>query len=64
MFSDNELYDTKNPELLKLARPQTLARWRFERRGPKFIKAGSRVLYHGQALNEWLQKRTIETRDA
>lgn len=38
----------------------TLARWRMERRGIPFIKAGSKVLYRGQDLLDWLENNRID----
>lgn len=35
--------------------PSTLARWRLEGIGPKFMKAGRRVLYALPDINAWLQ---------
>jgi|AntAceMinimDraft_5_1070358.scaffolds.fasta_scaffold66447_3 predicted DNA-binding transcriptional regulator AlpA len=35
----------------------TLAKWRMNGRGPKFVKAGSRVLYDRADLDEWLGSR-------
>lgn len=32
-----------------------LRRWRLERRGPQFIKMGSRVRYRPQDLETWLE---------
>ena len=34
----------------------TLRRWRFEGRGPKFLKLGSAVRYRSADVQEWLQK--------
>lgn len=36
--------------------PQTLARWRGEGKGPKFSKAGSRVLYRREDVLAWLDR--------
>ena len=35
----------------------TMAKWRMSGRGPKFIKAGSRVIYDRADLDEWLNRR-------
>ncbi|MFD0986157.1 helix-turn-helix transcriptional regulator [Methyloligella solikamskensis] len=35
----------------------TLAQMRVEQRGPKYFKAGGRVLYRLQDLEEWVESR-------
>lgn len=42
-------------EQLRLS-SSTLAKWRMAGTGPKFIKAGRRVLYREQDLIEWLSE--------
>lgn len=37
----------------------TLAKWRSEKRGPEFIKAGKAVRYSRQALDSFLRKNSI-----
>lgn len=64
MFNSEKFYTTDDPTLLVLGRPSTLAHWRSEGRGPSFIKVGSRVLYSGRALNEWIASRTVEHKAA
>ncbi len=60
MFDDDKLYFTNDPALQALAPYSTMAHWRSEGRGPAFIKVGSRVAYRGKALNEWLDRQTVE----
>jgi len=36
----------------------TLARWRVEGRGPRFVKLGSRVFYDRADLDRWLEANT------
>lgn len=38
----------------------TLAQMRVEQRGPKYFKAGGRVLYRLQELEEWVESRIYE----
>jgi predicted DNA-binding transcriptional regulator AlpA len=38
----------------------TLAKWRMSGKGPKFVKAGSRVLYDRADLDDWMQSRKRE----
>lgn len=59
MFDENTLYPANDPAVLKLAPYSTMAHWRSEGRGPAYIKLGSRVVYAGKALNEWLAARTV-----
>ncbi len=59
MFDLDKYYLSDDPDLLVLGRPSTLAHWRSEGRGPAYAKAGSRVLYSGRALNEWLEFQTV-----
>ena len=59
MFSEDKLYQTDDPALLALGRPQTLAHWRSQGRGPTYVKVGGRVVYRGADLNAWLALHTI-----
>ena len=51
-----------------IATPGTLAQWRHHGTGPAFHKLangrGSRVLYHGKDLLEWLAEKRIPATDA
>lgn len=38
----------------------TLAQMRVEQRGPKYFKAGGRVLYRLQDLEEWVESRIYQ----
>ena len=60
MFEDNKLYLTSDPALKAIGPYSTLAHWRSEGRGPRFIKLGAKVAYRGSDLNEWLASRTVE----
>ena len=64
MFDDDKLYLTSDPALKAIGPYSTLAHWRSEGRGPKFVKLGSKVAYRGSDLNEWLASRTVEPRAA
>ena len=63
MFDDRKMYLARDPALLVLGRPSTLAHWRSEGRGPAFIKLGSRVAYRGADLNAWLAAQTVRPID-
>lgn len=38
--------------------PNTLAQWRSQRRGPKFVKLGKLVRYERTAIDAWLAANT------
>lgn len=37
----------------------TLAGWRVEGSGPRFVRIGSRIFYRDSDLQEWLESRTF-----
>ena len=63
MFDGSRLYFANDTAVLALAPYWTLARWRSEGRGPRYIKIGARVAYRGSDLNDWLATRTVEPTD-
>ena len=60
MFDENRFYLTNDPALRALVPYSTLAHWRCEGRGPRFVKIGWRVAYRGRDLNDWLDARTVQ----
>ncbi|MYA29076.1 MAG: MerR family transcriptional regulator [Nitrospira sp. SB0672_bin_25] len=56
------MYRPGDPALLALGKPQTLAHWRSQGRGPVFVKLGAAVGYCGKDLNAWLTTRRVETK--
>ena len=60
-FEDDRYYRTSDPELLVIATPGTMAKWRCLAIGPPYIRFGGRVLYLGRDLNEWLEKHRVNT---
>ena len=64
MFDPDRLYRCRDPELEIIASPGVLAQWRHRNAGPPFIKLTNRILYSGEALNEWLEARTVRPRAA
>ena len=60
MFQDERLYSARDSELNKIIPYSTLATWRFEGRGPAFIKIGPKVFYRGDDLNRFLQAHRVE----
>jgi len=57
-------YPTKAPELRQIATEQTLTQWRYQKRGPAYVKSGSRILYKGEDLLSWLEASRVEPRAA
>lgn len=49
--------DEETAALLKTS-VSTLARWRANGKGPRFIKIGRRVAYRPTDLDDWLTKQT------
>ena len=43
--------------------PCTLEVWRCKKRGPKYSKLGSRVMYDQQDLENWFASRSVHTVD-
>ncbi|MGH8503835.1 MAG: helix-turn-helix transcriptional regulator [Gammaproteobacteria bacterium] len=41
--------------------PRTLERMRLTGTGPRYSKAGRRVIYSRRAIEEWLEKRTYKS---
>ena len=60
MFDENQLYFTDDPALRALVPYSTMAHWRCEGRGPRFVKIGWRVAYRGRDLNAWLDAQTVQ----
>ena len=60
MFKPDRLYLTDDLELLAIWKASTLANWRYERRGPAYMKVGKRVYYRGDDLNAFLLKHRID----
>jgi len=44
-------------------KPNTLEVWRTKKKGPKYSKIGSRVLYDINDLEEYFSSRSVHTRD-
>jgi len=62
MIIDPEMfYRPQDPQLRQVAAVQTLAVWRHKGIGPSYTLSGSRVLYRGADILDWLDARRIET---
>ncbi len=60
-FDPDRHYRPQDEEMRLIARVTTLKQWRHEKRGPRYTKSGSRVLYLGRDLNAYLDARLVET---
>ena len=58
MITDTFLTQSETAKLLHLSE-RTLERRRVEGTGPKFIKAGRRVLYRQSEIENWTNQRTF-----
>ena len=41
----------------------TLKQWRGQKKGPSYLKIGSRVVYRSDTIERWLDKNTVSTSD-
>lgn len=60
-FDPGRYYDDADVELDVITSRAMRAQWRYQLVGPKFVKFGRRVKYHGADLNSWIRKRTVQT---
>ena len=60
MATETFLTSAEAAEFLRISH-RTLERFRVEGTGPKFMKAGRRVLYREQDLLGWLETRTFSS---
>lgn len=58
LFNEEEL-----SEILEV-KPQTLAAWRAEDRGPDYVKLGKSVFYRRQDVLDWINANVVLTRRA
>jgi predicted DNA-binding transcriptional regulator AlpA len=56
------LADDEAAEVLGGVKVQTLAVWRMQGRGPKFIRLGRLIRYRRRDLEAWLEANTVETK--
>lgn len=54
------LTQSEAADFLRLS-PRTLERMRLVGSGPRFVKAGRRVLYSFELLNEWTEAQTFQS---
>lgn len=54
---DNRMTPGEAAQYLERTR-KTLAQWRYNKKGPAFIKVGERIYYDKRDLDEWPQSRS------
>ena len=55
-------YTAKEVEVLYGLDYQTLANWRSQGKGPRYVKAGARrVLYRRTDLDKWMEANLVQT---
>lgn len=63
-FDPGAFYSPDDVVSKGFAAKQTLAKWRHEKRGPAYVKSGSRILYSGKDLLNWLEANRVEPKAA
>jgi hypothetical protein len=63
-YHPNERVSDKIASDILGTKPQTMRRWRFEGRGPRYCKIGALVRYKVADLEEFISQRIIETTDS
>jgi len=58
-----EYLSPEEVEALYGVKAVTLANWRIKAQGPEYIKYGGKILYKHQAVRNYLESRTVRTRD-
>ncbi len=61
-MSNKKLNTIEAAEFLGV-KPNTLEVWRCQKKGPKYSKLGSRVMYDQQELEVWFASRSVHTLD-
>jgi hypothetical protein len=59
-LGDDELIASARAAQLLCQQPQTLAKWRHEKRGPAFYKVGRYAFYAGRDLRKFVQAQRHE----
>ena len=59
-FDPDRYYRPADEEMRLIATKATLAFWRHEGRGPAYVKNGTRILYRGADLNDYLDSRVVQ----
>ncbi|WP_081616855.1 MULTISPECIES: helix-turn-helix domain-containing protein [unclassified Thioalkalivibrio] len=59
-MSSRELLSTRQAAEFLHVSPRTLIRWRGERQGPPWVKAGRKILYRRSDLDLWIDRQRVE----
>ena len=57
-----EIYEPTSKQLRLIGKPQTLARYRHEGRGPNYLKLGKKILYRGKDIIHWLNTHEVNVK--
>ena len=58
-FEEDRYYRPCDPEMRLIATEGTLAQWRYQARGPVYVRYGNRILYRGADLNRELDAHVV-----
>ncbi len=58
------LYTPHDDAMRIIGAVPTLARWRCEKSGPSWIKAGRKILYRGSDVLAWMEAQRVDTGNA
>jgi len=54
-----ELMNAREAAAKLRVHPSTLARWRSEGAGPKYVQMGARMMYRESAIEQWITAHTV-----
>nr|PZN17775.1 MAG: hypothetical protein DIU80_23905 [Chloroflexota bacterium] len=61
-MQDDVLLTTEDVATLLNVKPRTLKQWRYERRGPRYVSLGRRIVrYRRSDVDEWIRSREKES---
>jgi hypothetical protein len=58
MFKAPELTDARGAAERLFVSERTLSNWRYQGRGPAYLKVGGKIVYRIAVLEAWLEART------
>lgn len=64
MFDPDKLYLADDEALKVIGSYWKLAKWRYENRGPAYVRIGAKIAYRGSDILAWLDRQTIQTRES
>ena len=56
----SDLLDTAQAAEFVGLQPETLSKWRWQRKGPNYLRAGRLVFYRLADLEEWQQSQLVD----